>query len=104
MAICVQPFPVVERSILKPSSLFPELSAHVRLICELEIAVAVRPLGALGTVAGAWTVMDTVAGELLLMPSLTLKANVVFPLQPMVGVKVTFGAVPLSTPLAGWLR
>ena len=49
VAICVKVVPSFERSTLKPVSL-PELSDHVRLICDEETPAAVRLEGAAGAV------------------------------------------------------
>ena len=71
------------------------------MIWDDETAVADRPDGAAGMEVAAFTVMVTVAELLFSAPSFTRKVKLVVPDQPMVGVKVRLGAVPLSVPLAG---
>ena len=47
-------------------------------------------------------VIETVAGAESTVPSLTLKVKLAAPVKLAVGVKVRFGAVPLSVPFTGW--
>ena len=59
---------------------------------------------ATGTSLTGLTVIETVAMAEFAVPSFTRKVKLSAPMKFEVGVKVTFGAVPLRVPLAGCVR